>query len=708
MPYTAPQFAAGVFTDDSPLAAEGYFVDADKIRFVRGRPQTIGGWERATDALLTGVCRAVFSWADAARAPFAAFGTHLRLYAMDGDGVLTDITPVVARGTLTNPFSTISGSAVVTVSHAAHGLTIDQKVTFSGASAVGGLTVTGDYVVAAVVDANSYTITHGAAASSTAGPGGGAVSYAYALAPGQRDGLRGLGYGTGAYGVGAYGTATGAADLFARTWCLDNWGQNLLANPRGQGIFEWAPNTVAPELVTQGNFSAATGWSVGAGWSIGAGVASASASSGALSQPVTLARGAWHLLAFDVVTASAGTVAPAWGSTAIGAATSATGTHRRVFFCGPGGAQTMKFTGAGFTGSIDNVSLAVLTTAHRIETAPGNVTAMFVAPERIVVACGCPDTAGNFDPLRVQWCGQENNQDWTASPVNLAGSYVLSQGTRIVRGLVGRGESVIFTDQGLYAMRYVPDPNVVYRFDPIATGCGLIGPNAVTQVGGVFYWMTPGGEFYVYDGGAARPLQSTVRREVSDHLSWVQQDKVFAFPVSAWGEVWWLYPDRRDGNECSRYVVYSTLENTWSIGRFDRTAWCDAGTIQYPLAADIDGKIWFQEKGFSADGAPRGWSLTSAFFDLGDGDRHMAILGAYPDAEDLQGGYRVTVTTKHSNQQGEFTRVHGPFPCTQATGKIAIRAVGRQAQLQWAGDDAPAFFRLGAFKLDLRETGRRR
>ncbi|MBL8644434.1 MAG: hypothetical protein JNK21_10925 [Rhodospirillaceae bacterium] len=709
MPYTKFAFSPGVYKDDSPLDAEGYFIDSDKIRFVRGKAQTIGGWERAGTGTLTGVCRGVWAWADTGRTPFAAFGTHLRLHAMDADGALYDITPIIARGELTNPFSTTNASAVVTVAHAAHGLVAGQKVSFSNAAPVGGLTIAGAYTVTEVLDADGYTITHTAAASSTAGPGGGAVvDYEYALAPGQLDGLGGLGFGTGGYGSGPYGSPAGGHTLYPRTWSLDNWGQNLVAAPRGGTIFEWAPNTAGPELLTNGGFSADTGWSIGSGWSVAVGALTASVASGSVEQPFAAARGAWHLLDFDIIAATAGSVRPYWGTTPIGASISTTGTYKRVFFCGAGGTQKLKFAASAFSGSLTNASLKTLTTAHLIDGAPSAVTSIFVTAERMLVACGCADFNANFDPLRLAWSDQENNQIWTADPANLAGSWTLSQGTRIVRGLAGRGENLIFTDTAVYAMRYVPDPNIVYRFDLIGTGCGLMGPNAVVQVSGAFFWLTPGGEFYMYDGGAPRPLQSTVRRYVADYLSWVQQDKVYAFAHAAWGEVWWLYPDKRDGNECSRYASYNYLENTWAVGTFDRTAWADAGVFQYPLAADTAGRVWFQEKDYADDGNPRTWSLSTAFFDIGDGDAHMHILGAYPDAEDLQGGYKLRIATKHKNQQGEVTRSFGPYNVTGATGKVSMRAVGQHAQVRWDGFDAPSFFRMGAFRLDMKPSGRRR
>jgi hypothetical protein len=61
---------------------------------------------------------------------------------------------------------------------------------------------------------------------------------------GAADGTGGQGYGTGAYSVGDYSEPS-TSDYFPLTWSLSAWGQNLIANPRGQTIFAWANNTAS-------------------------------------------------------------------------------------------------------------------------------------------------------------------------------------------------------------------------------------------------------------------------------------------------------------------------------------------------------------------------------------------------------------------------------------------------------------------------------
>jgi len=82
-------------------------------------------------------------------------------------------------GTLDTDPITTSSNTTATISHTAHGRVVGDYVTFSGADAVDGLTVSGTYQVASVVDANSYTITDDETASGSSTGGGDAVAYIY-------------------------------------------------------------------------------------------------------------------------------------------------------------------------------------------------------------------------------------------------------------------------------------------------------------------------------------------------------------------------------------------------------------------------------------------------------------------------------------------------------------------------------------------------
>lgn len=108
---------------------------------------------------------------------------------------------------------------------------------------------------------------------------------------------------------------------------------------------------------TNGTFASDTGWTKGTGWTISAGVADAAgAISTALSQTsaITLIAGYTYTITYTV-TRSAGTVTPSIGGTA-GTARSTNATFVETIVAGS--TQLLAFTGAGFTGTIDNVSVS--------------------------------------------------------------------------------------------------------------------------------------------------------------------------------------------------------------------------------------------------------------------------------------------------------------------------------------------------------------
>lgn len=118
-----------------------------------------------------------------------------------------------------------------------------------------------------------------------------------------------------------------------------------------------------PEIVVNGDFATDTVWTKGAGWAISAGVASATAASSDLSQASILTVGSWYQVTFTVSGYSAGTLTPKTGSTS-GTAVSANGTYTQVLRALT--TTSLIFTGAAFTGSIDNVSAKVIPGFHAI------------------------------------------------------------------------------------------------------------------------------------------------------------------------------------------------------------------------------------------------------------------------------------------------------------------------------------------------------
>lgn len=229
----------GIIRDSTANASTRWY-DCDKVRFRQGFPEKIGGWTRATLSPFLGVCRSIHQWSSLIGTAYRSVGTNLKIYRERG-GTLTDITPIRSSATLgANPFQTVSGSPDVTVTHSAHGAVTGDFVTFSGASAVGGITISGEYQIS-VINGNSYRITHSSSASSGATGGGASVSAAYQINTASSSAVFGTGWGTGTWGRGTWGSSSTSRTLSSnlRTWTQDNWGEDLVFCPRYGGIFYW-------------------------------------------------------------------------------------------------------------------------------------------------------------------------------------------------------------------------------------------------------------------------------------------------------------------------------------------------------------------------------------------------------------------------------------------------------------------------------------
>ena len=255
MPLTTLNFKPGINKEETDYANENGWVDGNLVRFRKGRPEKIGGWEKQSDTnTYLGSGRALHSWISLGGARYLGIGTHLKYYIEEGEAY-NDITPIrvtTSAGDVT--FSATNGSSTLTVTDASHGASTGDFVTFSGASSLGGLitaaVINQEYQILLVTGTNTYTVTakdtsgsEVTANASDSGNGGSSVVGAYQVNTGLDVYVPSTGWGVGAWGAGTFGsssaiTATGQL----RLWTHDNFGENLIINPRGGGIYRWVEN----------------------------------------------------------------------------------------------------------------------------------------------------------------------------------------------------------------------------------------------------------------------------------------------------------------------------------------------------------------------------------------------------------------------------------------------------------------------------------
>ncbi len=265
MPLTKLQFRPGINREGTNYSNEGGWYDGDKIRFRSGFVERIGGWAKVGTAAFNGTCRKLHDFVTLASENLLFMGTNTKVYLEDS-GVLNDITPIRRTVTLgTNPLTTQSaGTGVVRVTDVGHGATLGDFVTFSGATAVDGLT-TGDLnkeqEVTAVIDNDNYEVNTGGVctAGSTAG-GGSAVDAVYQINIGLNTTILGPGWGAGTWGRFTWGSGAGSlAGQTLRLWFADDFGEDLLMNIADGNIYYWdASSTVTTRAVPLSSLAGAS------------------------------------------------------------------------------------------------------------------------------------------------------------------------------------------------------------------------------------------------------------------------------------------------------------------------------------------------------------------------------------------------------------------------------------------------------------------
>lgn len=254
MPLQTIEFKPGIDKESTDYAAKGGWVDGNLIRFRKGRVEKVGGWDKLGSSYYLGIARALHSWISLGGTRFLGLGTTFKYYIEEGES-FNDITPIrttTSAGDVT--FSATNGSSTITVTDTAHGAVTNDFVTFSGASTLGGNitaeVLNQEYQISLVTSLNTYEMvakdTSGAtvtANSSDSGNGGSSVVGAYQINVGLDTFVKSTGWGVGTWGAGGWGSSSAiSADGQLRLWTHDNYGENLIINPRGGGIYRWVEN----------------------------------------------------------------------------------------------------------------------------------------------------------------------------------------------------------------------------------------------------------------------------------------------------------------------------------------------------------------------------------------------------------------------------------------------------------------------------------
>ena len=690
----------GVNRENTRYTNEGGYYESDKVRFRQGTPEKIGGWQRISANTFLGVCRSLWNWVTLAGKNLLGVGTSSKFYIENG-GAYFDVTPIRVRDTLTSPFTTNTatnsgGYTTVTVT-ATPGFANGDYVTFYGGTAVGGVTVLGEYQIT-FLSSSTYSIrVLGTASSSTTG--GGTVYAVYQVTTGSITYIPSDGWGAGTWGGGVWGVGetVAPADAGLRIWNQLNWGEDLVYGPRGFPLYYWdaaigyqdvtltmtiaSPCVVTSSSVIFADLTPITFTTTGA-------------------LPTGLLPGTTYYVRY--LSSSTFNLS----ATPTGALINTTGTQSGTQAVSPRGALLSSLAGS-------DGSCPLYQNTFTVSDA-----------SRFLLVFGTNDYGSTtLDPMLIRWSDQESLTTWLPSITNQAGSVRLSHGSEIVTTLQSRQEILVWTDSSLYSLQYLGPP-YVWSSQILADNISIIGPSAAAMASGISYWMGVD-KFYKYDG-RVQTLRCDLLRYVYNDINRQQTLQVFGNTNEGFNEVWWFYCSA-GSNTIDKYVIYNYTEDIWQYGTMGRTAWLDTSLRDYPLAATYSSNIVEHENGVddgvSSPATAITASITSSQYDIGDGHSMAFVWRMLPDLT-FSGSTEgttpaVTMYLQGLNnsgsgitQSGNAGIAHtGPAPAAinvdEFTGQVYIRIRGRQMQMQITSNTLGTQWQLGAPRIDIRPDGRR-
>jgi len=501
-----------------------------------------------------------------------------------GGGDVVVIRTIGVTDTLNGPFDTISGSAVVTVNYTAHGLATGDRVRFSNANGVGGINHTelNQEHIITKVDDDSFTITVGANALSTASGGGGTDVYINTpTAAGQQNQSFLSGYGAGAYGAGAYGTnrTSTTTPAFPRISSFDNFGNKFLYNPGdytsgdGQKIYEWDGNRdVAP------------------------------------------------------------------------------------------------------TALLD---------------APTNCNWIAVVANQIVALCGTDIIIALTDPATgPQWPDAS-----TSSPI---GDIIpVQRSTRLLSAVpFGEKSAIVFAPEPLL-LRLVGG---VWDLSELGSEYPIAGPAAFCRLDDGVMWYGEDGNYYFCDGGAVQKIVNRQNGEyVRDRLNRNAIWTTFMMNDQKHDQAWHYYPSTGQSNPDS-YVVFNPATRSFTTGSQSRTS------AQRPVIVDqrfymVDDETVYSS--FTTEPANFSWSAKTHFF-YPDPNYVFKITRLYPDTV-VSSDVTLKILGKDHPQATE--KEYGSYTLNSDSTVMTVRAKARLLALEFTGSSD---FTLSGLKMEAKQKGTRR
>lgn len=652
---------------DSTQAATNQWTQTNRVRFYRGFPETLGGWQSVTfegNITVDGCSRSLYSQIiGSTNVQHLMLGTHTSLYSLVGTE-LTNITPLQTSTTaiansLDSDFSTLANDPIDTID-TSNTITINEtgiddflvagdRVEIIGSSAVNGIPaidINTTHLVRTVIT-DAFTVIVATAATSTGSGGGASITRgngiitvnatAHGLSNGERVKI------AGATTFAGLTAAKINAEHIIRNVNADTFDivitDSATSNVTGGG---GAGTTYAQQIV-DGTCDPFFGRGYGMGkYGVGRyGVSKTSANLLIPPRVYSFARFGTNLI-----------LTP--------------------------GEQTGTYTWDG----------DVLTAPLALSNAPTAINYVFVS-NNIVVTLGASGVAN-----RIKWSDQGDSTFWDETDdTRQAGEDDIEGANKFLSHALVRGVNLLFTPEQVFTMRYIGFP-FIWEFKRIDDTSGIISQNARVTHNGIVYWMA-NDNFYFYAGGSVKVIpKNSIRKTIFDELDINNKLKCFAWINEKHNEVWFHYPSLSGDGEPDKIAILDLDDGVWSRTNITRSA-AESPFIatESPRLIDENSILFRHEVGVNDDGAGLNWSITTPKIRLSDGIATLKRI--IPDS--VQTGDITLFTESFIYPQSTTPLSTSTRVITPNTNKVDMTAKGRYVRYTISQDVVDGSWRAGAW-----------
>ena len=271
-----------------------------------------------------------------------------------------------------------------------------------------------------------------------------------------------------------------------------------------------------------------------------------------------------------------------------------------------------------------------------------------------------------------------------------------------------------------------------FQFDTITVQSSILSSQSIIEYDGVYFWL--GVDRFLLYNGVVRELPNNMNiNYFFDNLNYTYRNRVFAYKVPRYGEIWWCYP-RGSATECTHAIIYNVREDLWydtELPDSGRSCGQYAQVFKSPLMCGVDAdtstgsttyKLWQHEFGYDSLDGVRVLAVES-FFETAEfglpvsenpqvpGTSNRSIICNMLEPDFVQtGDMQLVVKSRWNARSPEKTSTPYTFTDTATVPEeeiITIRETGRYMRFKFISNTQGGNYETGKVLLHIQNGDER-